>query len=251
VKRPSSLHDSSESGVSFAASGPQQANIKFHLDTDRVNELIVEGYEVDVIDKISTSSNVEREWEKYFKEIDAMVDSAVLSPVRDLREDLKWRVPIAGVLYLKVAVSGGLDLRASYTALRSYINGNQKGKGIEENGVNGSGHSTSYAMTFGHMAADSFQKQSRSYTAALQDTRSGWRFVITKMGYVGVVVVLNMADIGDVVTIPKCGLVPFILRKSVEIPEAFRFVGECYIHGIMHGEGLSLPGVVENDFHLH
>jgi hypothetical protein len=99
------------------------------------------------------------------------------------------------------------------------------------------------------MPSESFQKQSRSYTSALQDTLYGWRFVVTKMGFVGVVP--NMADIGDAVTILKGGLVPFILRKSVERPGAFRLVGECYIHGIMHGEGLSLPGVVESEFRLH
>lgn len=62
---------------------------------------------MDIIESISTSSNIEREWEKYFKEVDAMVDSEVLSLVRDSREDLKWKVPVAGVPYPKVAVSWG------------------------------------------------------------------------------------------------------------------------------------------------
>jgi hypothetical protein len=248
VRRPSSLHDSSEGGITFAASGPQQAKIKCIPDTD---ELIVEGYAVDVVESISASSNVEQEWERYFKEVDAMVDSAVLSPVRDSHEDLKWKVPIAGVLYPKVAVSGGLDLQSSYTALRNYINGKQKGKAIEENGysVNGTAHSTAYAMDLGQMAANSFQKQSTSYIAALQDTLYGWRFVITERGYVGVVP--NMARIGDVVAILKGGRVPFILQESVARPGAFRLVGECYIHCMMNGEGLSLQGVVESKFRLH
>jgi hypothetical protein len=248
VRQPSSLHDSSEGGISFAASGPQQAKIKCITDTD---ELIVEGYAVDVIESISGSSNVEREWKKYFREVDAMVDSAVLSLVRDSRKDLKWKVPIAGVLYPKVAVSGGLDLQSSYRALRIYINGNQKGKAMEENScsVNGTAHSTAYAMAVGQVPANSFQKQSTSYITALQDTLYGWRFVITKRGYVGVVP--NMARIGDVVAILKGGRVPFILQTSVARPRAFRLVGECYIHCMMNGEGLSLQGVVESEFRLH
>ena len=80
VRRPSSLHDSSEDGTIIAASGPQQAKIKCIPDTD---ELLVEGYAVDVIERISASSSVVQEWQMYFKEIDAMVDSADLSPVRD------------------------------------------------------------------------------------------------------------------------------------------------------------------------
>ena len=248
VRRPSSLHETSESGIDFSASGPQHAKIRCFPDTD---ELIVEGYAVDIIESISESSNVQQEWVKYFIEIDAMVDSAALSPVRDSREDLKWKVPIAGALYPKVAVSGGLDLRSSYAALRSYINDNQKGKVIAKTGysVNDNAHPTADVMAPDHMAADSFQRKSASYIAALQDTLHGWRFIVTKKGYVGVVP--NMARIGDVIAILKGGRVPFILQESVVRPGAFRLVGECYVHGLMNGEGLSLQGVVEREFRLH
>jgi hypothetical protein len=247
VRRPSSLHDSSEGSISFAASGPQHAKIKCSPGTD---ELIVEGYAVDVIESISVSSNVEQEWEQYFKEVDSMVDSAVLHLVRDSRQDLRWKVPIAGVLYPKEAVFGGVGLQSSYTALRNYINGNQKEKEIETNGfsVNGD-HSTAYAKALGQMAADTFQKQSRSYIAALQDTLYGWRFVLTKLGYVGVVP--NMARSGNVIAILKGGRVPFILQESEARPGAFRLVGGCYVHCMMNGEGLSLPGLVEREFRLH
>jgi hypothetical protein len=248
IKKPSSLHDSSEGGVSFAASGPQQGKIKCIPDTD---ELLVEGYKVDEIESISTSSNVEQEWDAYFTEIDTIIDSAVLSPVRHLSEDLKWMVPIAGVLWPKVAVPGGLDLKSSYTALRNYLRGNQKGKGVEQNGhcVDGTAHPTAHAMAVEHMAASSYQNQSASYVAALQDTLHGWRFVVTKKGYVGVVP--NVAQVGDVVAILKGGRVPFILQKSEARDGAFRLVGESYVHCLMNGGGLSLPGVVEKEFRIH
>ena len=71
----------------------------------------------------------------------------------------------------------------------------------------------------------------------------------TKKGYVGVVP--NMVQVSDTVAIFKGGRVPFILQNSMERPQAFRLVGECYIHGIMNGEGLSLHGVVESEFRLH
>lgn len=245
VRRPSNLLDLSEGSISFAASGPQQAKIKCSPDTD---ELIVEGYAVDVIESISVSSNVEQEWEQYFKEIDSMVESAVLHLVPDSHQDLKRKVPIAGVLYPKEAVFGGLDLQSSYTALRNYINGNLKGKGIETNGYSVNG-ATEYAKALGQMAADSFQKQSTSYIAALQDTLYGWRFVLAKIGYVGVVP--NIARTGNVIAILKSGRVPFILQKSEARPGTFRLIGECYIHCMMNGEGLSLPGLLEREFRLH
>jgi hypothetical protein len=88
-----------------------------------------------------------------------------------------------------------------------------------------------------------------SYMDALQETLSGGRFVTTKRGYVGVVP--NMAQVSETVAIFKGGRVPFILQKIMGRPQAFRLVGECYIHGIMDGEGLSLQGVVESEFRLH
>jgi len=161
---------------------------------------------------------------------------------------LKWKVPIAGLLWPKVAVSDGLDLKSSYRALRSYLNSNSKGKAIGHSGgsINGT---AAYAMAVGKIAANSYQKQITSYTAALQDTVHEWRFIITRRGYVGIVP--NLAKVGDVITIMKGGRVPFVLRTRKERPEAFRLVGECYVHNMMNGEGLSLRGVVERGFRLH
>lgn len=247
VKRASSLHDSSEGGISFAASGPQQCKIKCIPNTD---ELLVEGYEVDEIESISRASNVEEEWEKYFNEVDTMIDSAILAPVRHLPEDLKWKVPIAGLLWPKVAVSGGIDLKSSYTALRKHLYRKQKGKAKESgNSGNGCPLPRESAMFVEHVAAGSYEKQAASYIAALQDTVHGWRFVVTKNGYVGVVP--NMTKVGDVVAILKGGRVPFVLRRSGERDGAFRLVGECYVHCLMNGEGLSLPGIREGEFLLH
>ena len=246
VRRPSSLCESSERGITFAASGPQQPKIKCDPVTD---ELIVEGYSLDVIKSISASANVDQEWEKYFSEIDAMVDAAVLSPVPDSRDHLKWKVPIAGALYPKVVVSGSLDMQSSYKALRTYISSIQKKETIKDNArsANGTFQSTARAVPLEQMAADSCQ-ESTSYIAALQDTLHGWRFVVTEKGYVGVVP--NMARIGDVVAILKGGRVPFILQECDARPGVFRLVGECYVHCMMNGEGLSSQGIVERKFRV-
>ncbi|KAI3318140.1 hypothetical protein HD806DRAFT_549483 [Xylariaceae sp. AK1471] len=244
-KLPGRLYDSDERDIPFAASGPQNAQIRCISGTD---ELAVEGYAVDVIKSTSGSSNLEEEWNKYFEDVDVMIDSATLAVVPDSRENLKWKVPIAGVENLRFAASGDLDLQPSYMALRRYLEEGQKGKAVE--GVSYStAESTQYAMVVRQALVDSHRKQSERYIAALQGTVPGWRFVVTEKGYVGVAP--NLAQIGDVIAILKGGSVPFILRKSVESLGAFRLVGDCYIHGIMHGEGLLLEEVVENEFRLH
>jgi len=96
-----------------------------------------------------------REWEKYLKEVDVMIDSVILSLVRDSREDLKWKVPIAGLLWPKVAISDGLNRKSSYKALRSYLKSNHKGKTIEDSGgsINGT---AAYATAIGKIATNSF-----------------------------------------------------------------------------------------------
>ena len=250
IRRPRSLNESSEGGVTFSASGPQQANISCIPDTD---ELLVEGYEVDVIERISMSSNVEQEWKNYFIEVDTMVDSAVLFPIRNSLEELKWRVPVAGVFYPKLAISEELDLESSYTAFRKYLDINNKGneRSTKENGytLNGSSDPEEHASAPQETEAQTAKKKSTGYVSELRGTLEGFRFVVTKKGFLGVVP--NLAQIGDMVALLKGGRVPFIFQRSTTRPECFRYVGESYMHGMMNGEGLSLPGVVEREFRLH
>jgi hypothetical protein len=76
-------------------------------------------------------------------------------------------VPITGVQWPKVAVSGGLDLKSSYAVLRNHLYRKQKENG---NSVNGCPLPTEYAMFIEYIAAGLYEKQAASYIAALQDT---------------------------------------------------------------------------------
>ena len=248
VQRPSSLADVSEGGITFGASGPHQPMIECSPDSD---ELLADGYAVDVIESISISSNAEAELGLYFSEVDAMIDGAVLRPTPTPREDLKWKVPIAGALFPKVVMPGGVDLRTSYAALRNSMDRKGKGKSIGERVAFGGddNHQAIYQLMIERMSAESYRNQGLSYLTALQDTVRGWKFVVTKKGHVGTVPTLAQA--GDIIAVLKGGRVPFILKASDTRPGAFRLVGECYVHGLMNGEGLSLPDVEEATFALH
>jgi len=249
IQRPASLADVSEGGITFGASGPHHPIIKCVPESD---ELLVDGYTVDLIESVSTSSNVEEELAIYFSEIDAMVDGAELSPSRTSLDELKWKVPIAGALFPKVATSGGVDLKSSYKALRSWLGRKGKGMSTEVTVVSIGGYSGrqgEYGVLLEHIATETDRTQSLSYLAALRDTVQGWRFAVTKNGFVGTVP--DLAQAGDVVAILKGGRVPFILQKSDARSGAFRLIGECYVHGLMNGEGLSLPDVEETTFSIH
>jgi hypothetical protein len=53
---------------------------------------------------------------------------------------------------------------------------------------------------------------------------------------------------GDLICIFLGSEIPFVLRE--EGSGYYKLIGECYIHGIMYGEALSMDGRVEREFHI-
>jgi len=242
--RPDCLHESDQRATPFAASGPHGPQIsKSSADSD---ELLVGGYVVDRVQHVSVSTNTEIQWKQYLAEVDAMIDQIALAAVPDSREDLKWKIPIAGVEYPKFSTEGTLDLKPSYMALRDYLDGHQI-RAVEDAPINES-HTSAYTAQLQHLVAIASRQESESYASALRDVAVGWRFITTERGYVGVAP--GLTEIGDTVAVLKGGLVPFILRESSERPGASRLVGESYVHGIMYREGLLFEGLEERDFRI-
>jgi len=60
------------------------------------------------------------------------------------------------------------------------------------------------------------------------------RLFKTKKGYLGLEP-RSLKD-GDEVALLKGGMVPLVIRKT---DKYFELVGDCYVHGIMHGEAFS------------
>ena len=63
------------------------------------------------------------------------------------------------------------------------------------------------------------------------------RFIITKKGYIGLAPFSCRP--GDHICVLLGGKTPYVVRKSRK--QYFRFIGESYVHGIMHGEALKGP----------
>lgn len=76
------------------------------------------------------------------------------------------------------------------------------------------------------------------------------RFAVTRRGYF--VLGPDALQTGDVVAVLRGGKVPFLLRKvSVgggDGEERWVLIGECYVHGLMDGEGWDVEGVEEEVF---
>ncbi|KAF2812630.1 HET-domain-containing protein [Mytilinidion resinicola] len=90
----------------------------------------------------------------------------------------------------------------------------------------------------GHFTLKSLR--SRNPQRTLEDLRKSFRralrnrrFAVTSGGYFGLVPRGTM--VRDKICVFELGHVPFVVRP-VEDREDFQLVGECYVHGIMHGE---------------
>lgn len=55
---------------------------------------------------------------------------------------------------------------------------------------------------------------------------------------------------GDVICLLEGGRLPYVLRWN-NTGTGFQFIGEAYIHGVMHGEGMAFLGTEMRDILLH
>lgn len=75
----------------------------------------------------------------------------------------------------------------------------------------------------------------------------GTSLFATSLGYVGTATPDVRA--GDLVCVLYGGTVPYVLRPRAA-EGGFTFVGDCYVHGIMHGEAVTMQHADERDFLL-
>lgn len=81
----------------------------------------------------------------------------------------------------------------------------------------------------------------------IRDMSWGRRFCSTSKGYIGWVP--QPAQVGDMVCCFLWAKVLILLRP--EQSGGYSLVGECYLHGLMHGEALEIPRLELQDFDIH
>ena len=84
------------------------------------------------------------------------------------------------------------------------------------------------------------------YYAAYRRTCKDRRFILMSTGHIGLG--HSMVSPGDLIVLLAGGCTPYVLRKRGPKVDEYRFVGECYIHGLMNAEGMRDRdnGVFEN-----
>ncbi|KAM0424514.1 hypothetical protein ACHAPT_010228 [Fusarium lateritium] len=212
VPKLPSLSNSRDRGVVFKACGSTKERIACP-EADKNNaawgDLEVEGYIVDSIKCVSKASNKPEAWDRYFTEVDAMIDQ--LRPVlsTDIRQKLKRQVPIAEAKHPQVALPEGLDLDQSYKAFRKILKKQNFTKKYEQQRIS---PASSGLVPNAEPQEISLVAKSKSYESLLDGSIKGWRFATTKSHVCGIVP--NNVQEGDVVVILAGGSVPFVVRKS-------------------------------------
>ncbi|KAH8894311.1 hypothetical protein GQ53DRAFT_839926 [Thozetella sp. PMI_491] len=92
--------------------------------------------------------------------------------------------------------------------------------------------------------------EKNKFTEAMSEVMIERRLFFTKGGYLGAGPLSTRP--GDAVYVLAGGSTPFVLRRetSSKDSEAFELVGDCYLHGIMHGEALKKSGFLWKDLRL-
>jgi hypothetical protein len=225
--KPPSLYEASAGGKQFCASWIAEPYVEHDAGSD---ELRVRGFRLDTLQHVTSASNVPEQWGEYWQEIDAMMDVPMIKTVypQNMRDEMKWKVPIVGALFPRTMGPGNLDLEVSYDAFRRNLAMAKLARFENDPAVSAEGN---------------------NYALALGDNIYGWKFFTTQRGLVGLGPPSSMA--GDLVYVFNGGGVPFLIRRSATRAGAYRLIGECYVHGLMDGEGGGMGPVDEGLVCLH
>lgn len=234
-EKANGLHDALARGNAFNACGDLAEQIEYVPHT---GELRVKAYLVDEVEYVTQSCNgaEKSEQRRYFAEIKHFVEE-VFGDVWDDEQIQRvlWEAPVAGAKHPKFAQPGYLSIYDSWEAFMELLNIECLNQEDE-------------MKTPQHQ--HDLETKSRAYQCLLADEIRNWRFVILKeRNLCGIAP--NIVQEGDVVHLFHGGVVPFITRRSEERDGAYKLVGQCYIWGMMQGEGTDYDELIQETVRLH
>ncbi|KAF2114162.1 hypothetical protein BDV96DRAFT_577681 [Lophiotrema nucula] len=222
VSKPPCLYESSHRGVTFSASWKSKPAVK-HTRRTYASTISVHGCRFDKVHLVSTASSTPEELWAYLNEVEKIIENFYFSINGDDKKNLKWKVPVAGAVYPRTTNDVETDLQTSYVALRKVL--------AYENALSIHGRTPLPLQT---------RSAAENYKCALFECLLGWRFFLTRRGYVGVGP--SETQVGDRVAIFDGSVVPCLIRgqTSSEKGRLYKLVGECYVHAMMNKEAEQL-----------
>ncbi|KAI0467146.1 hypothetical protein F4859DRAFT_526025 [Xylaria cf. heliscus] len=219
------------------------------LSPDDSSVLIVKGYMFDLVKAVSNTSYEKAGCLAYLKELSDMVIKCPSYPTGESLEDLKWKIPIGGLVETTSVTGEQVDFRRAYQALTEYLELEEQHQDwkTEVMQIRALGKIKHFLFR-----PDELRKLLWPYLRTALEFAE--RFVDasvckTQQGYFGIVP--GRASPGDMVAMVCGSAVPFLIRENKERPGHYIHLGESYIHGIMHGiPTVATSWIVEEDIKL-
>lgn len=246
-----------KTGGGFSATKDTTCRARIDANDNRV--LVVAGSRVDRIKVVYSTTRRDVDAMKYTASLWAAINSNLSSrpyPTGEAAEDVRQRLPIGD------AAGPQLDpLTDSVSTCRELADGDAasqptpRGAAAPWQGL----LADSTGLGSIHDAL-SFFRQPRGQRRGLWDywrTASAFssrlsaaRLCMTDRGYMGLVPYDSVP--GDSIVLIDGGAVPFVVRGcgDAERPYITTLVGECYVHGIMHGEAMGFGDLVVGELFL-
>ncbi|KAK5659658.1 hypothetical protein OQA88_866 [Cercophora sp. LCS_1] len=211
--------------------------------------LVAKGYLFDRIETVGGTSYQSSDRISYLQELSRIIKARRAYPGGDSVVDLEWKIPIGDAARPISNTGRPVNFAVAYQALVEYL---QLGE-----------HTTDWKTEIQQARA---MAQIKQFLFRPQELRQLlWPYLhtalefaerfadakacATQRGYVGIVP--GTAEVGDVVAVLRGSAVPFVIKKS-DKGGYYTFLGECYVHGIMHGLALSvMQDLKVEDIRLH
>ena len=250
-----------ETGAGFSAT--KERTTRARIDTSDRSVLVVAGSRVDRIKLVHNTTRHEVDAMKYTAFLWNAINSNLSSrlyPTGETTEEVRQRLPIGDAAgpHLDPLTDSIFTCRKLADDAPSHHGNDTEGEAQHDPSWQGA--LTDSAGLGSIHDALSFFRQPRGQRHALWDywqTASAFssrlstaRLCVTERGYVGLVPYDAVA--GDSIVLIDGGAVPFVVRGcgDAERPYITTLVGECYIHGIMHGEAIGFGDLVVGELFL-
>jgi hypothetical protein len=209
--------------VDYAASSSTISDLRWSSDEPEL--LCVDGYQIDHISDITSLESASRVLGSQAFEWKAFVENANPTYLTgEPIDDVLWRTLIGGC----VDAAKCDDMRESFKAfmtIREVLRENPQ-----------SPQEIDAILERESIDPDEFREYTWKQQSFQSEIHHSRRIFWTGNGFLGLGPV--SARVGDVVCVFKGGRVPYVVRKIPDGSGCFNFIGDCYVHAIMHGEAV-------------
>ncbi len=232
------------SGSAFAAADKTQLRAFIHLKDKNV--LVVGGAYIDKVARVGDVTLRDNDAVTYLNSLRRDASSFVPYPTGESVDDLKLRLPMGNAS--RPHLDALTDAMSTYRIMATKAHspgGNPGVNEVEASGFDLSGatidiKSIRHLVDFVKQPEDLRQSLWKYWHTVVTFSKrlSIAKFCATERGYAGLVP--QDAKVGDAIVIFHGAVVPFLIREDDLKGGVARnkLIGECYIHGIMHGEAL-------------